>query len=130
MIGRMADDRPVAIVKVTSMRESLRWYRAVGFEAPEGGPTWAEVRHGAFVLQLLSGDTPWDGEPRFTGSFYVHTPSVRGVLDALPAGIAAEWGVEERPWGACELTLQDPDGYFITFTQPGPDASVEQHEEP
>jgi hypothetical protein len=106
-----------AILKVTSMDESMRWFRGLGFHV-DGDDTWAEVTRDDLVLQLLSGDTPWDGAPAFTGTFYVHTESVHELFAALPADLVPEWGVEERPWGATELTLQDPNGYFFTFTQP------------
>ena len=32
--------------------------------------------------------------------------------------VEIESGVEDREWGARELVLRDPDGYFLTFTQP------------
>jgi hypothetical protein len=103
----------------------VRWYRALGFDvqppSPDVDATWAEVQRDGLVLQLLAGDTPWEGSPAFTGSFYVHAPSVQSVHDdAAAADVEMEWRVEERPWGALELTLQDPDGYFVTFTQPSP----------
>ena len=115
---------PAAILKVSSVERSVAWYRALGFdvqpESPAEGDTWAEVQRDGLVLQLLSGDTPWDGPPSFTGCFYVHVPSVQRVHDAAAGTVEMAWGIEARPWGALELTLQDPDGYFVTFTQPAP----------
>ena len=67
-------------------------------------------------MQFVAGETPWDGPPALTGCLYVHPESVTTVFEALPDEITAPWGIEERPWGARELTLQDPDGYFVTFT--------------
>jgi hypothetical protein len=32
--------------------------------------------------------------------------------------VTCEWGVEDREWGARELTLQDPNGYYLTFSGP------------
>jgi hypothetical protein len=116
--------RAIAIIKVRAVAESVGWYRRVGFEVrgdePDGDATFAEVGRDGFVLQLLSGDTPWSGPPTFTGSFYVHVADVRAVLEVVRERVAVEWGVEERPWGALELTLRDPDGYFVTFTQAAP----------
>jgi hypothetical protein len=113
-----------AIVKVSSVPASIRWYRAAGFAVRPADvgddATWAEVERDGLVLQLLAGETPWDAAPGFTGTFYVHTRSVRAVRDAVADSVDVGWDVEERPWGAIELTLRDPDGYFITFTQPGP----------
>lgn len=115
--------RVVAILKVTSVPETVRWYQLVGFEVsgdnPRDDATWAEVACGQLVLQFLSGDTPWPSPPTFTGSFYVHTTSVEDVFDRVRETARPEWGIERRPWGAVELTLQDPDGYYLTFTKTG-----------
>ena len=116
--------RPAAILKVSSVHASVRRYRQLGFDvrpaAVDADATWAEVERDGLVLQLLGGNTPWSSDPGFTGSFYVHTDSVQAVHDAAAGVVPIEWGVEVRPWGALELTLQDPDGYFLTFTQPAP----------
>ena len=113
--------RVAAILKVTSVPESARWYQLVGFEVsgapPSDDDTWAEVTYGSLVLQFLSGDTPWPSAPSFTGCFYVHTTSVEDVLERVRETARPEWGIERRPWGAVELTLQDPDGYYLTFAQ-------------
>jgi hypothetical protein len=115
--------RPAAILKVQSVRDSVSWYQRVGFEIDGDPPgeddTWAEVAHGSLVLQFLSGETPWPSSPTFTGCFYVHAQSVEEVLENIREAVRPEWGIEHRPWGAVELTIQDPDGYYLTFTQEG-----------
>ena len=110
-----------AILKVERIAETLRWYRSVGFEVrgvfPDEDPTWAEVARDGLVLQFLAGDTPWDGPPSLTGCLYVHPSSVQRVYDQIRESVPCEWGIEDRPWGARELTVQDPNGYFVTFTE-------------
>jgi uncharacterized glyoxalase superfamily protein PhnB len=110
-----------AILKVRSLPESLEWYQDAGFqvrgETLDLDATWAEVECENLVLHLLSGETPWEGDPVFTGSFYVYTSSVDRVYSEVKDKIAVEWGVEDRPWGSRELTLTDPNGYFVTFCQ-------------
>jgi hypothetical protein len=114
-------ERVAAILKVASVQETVKWYRQVGFEvrgvAPEAEPTWAEVARDGLVLQFLAGDTPWEGPPGLTGCLYVHPPSVERVYEQIRDSVASEHGVEVRPWGAVELTLRDPNGYFLTFTE-------------
>ena len=39
------------------------------------------------------------------------------MYEELRERVICEYGVEERDWGARELVLQDPDGYYVTFTQ-------------
>jgi hypothetical protein len=114
-------ERAVAILKVASVADTLEWYRRVGFElrgsAPADDPTWAEVARDGLVLQFLAGETPWDGPPSLTGCLYVHPPSVERVYEAVRDSVRCEHGVEVRPWGAVELTLQDPNGSYLTFTE-------------
>ena len=117
----MTEERVAAVLKVRDVEGSLAWYRQLGFEVrgrfPEDGPTWAEVGRDGLVLQLLAGETPWDGEPRFTGCFYLHPESVAAVQAATSGKVEPAWGPEEREWGTRELGYEDPDGYILTFTE-------------
>jgi hypothetical protein len=109
------------ILKTLDLAATIRWYEQVGFELrgtfPDDEPTWAELARDDLVLQFLSGDTPWTGPPGLTGSLYVHPASVQAVHDEVRERVECPWGVEERPWGARELTLTDPNGYFLTFSE-------------
>ena len=113
--------RPVAILKSSDIARTTEWYAAAGFEVrgfhPESMPTWCEVARGGTVLQFLAGETPWEGGPNLTGCLYVHTDNVDAVYEEIHGKVTCEWGVEDRRWGARELVLRDPDGYFITLTQ-------------
>jgi catechol 2,3-dioxygenase-like lactoylglutathione lyase family enzyme len=117
----MTQPQVALILKAGDLAATLAWYTSLGFRVngtfPDDDPAWAEVERDGLVLQFVAGETPWDGPPAMTGCVYVHPESVTAVHEALPPAIAAAWGVEERPWGARELTLQDPDGYFVTFTE-------------
>ena len=78
---------------------------------------WWEVGRDGTVIQFLSGATPWEGEPRLTGCIYVHVEGIGAAHAALRPPVIAEHGVEDRQWGSREVVLQDPDGYFVTFTE-------------
>lgn len=112
--------RAAGVLKVRSVADSLRWYGAAGFAVHAvdraDAPRWAEVGRDGLVLQVVEGDTPWAGEPAFTGSFYAYPDSVVGVFGEIRDRVVCPWGVETRPWGAVELTVRDPDGYHVTFT--------------
>jgi hypothetical protein len=113
--------RPCAILKVRSIEGTVRWYADVGFAVRENdGQSFAEVARAGLALQFLAGETPWPGEPALTGNFYVHVDDVVALHEAIQARVDIPWGIEVRPWGVIELTLRDPDGYHVTFTQPDP----------
>jgi uncharacterized glyoxalase superfamily protein PhnB len=117
-----ADARPAAILKSSDIHRTEDWYRNVGFvlrgHHPEEAPIWCELERDGTVLQFLSGETPWSDAPSFTGCFYVHCSDVDAVYEQIRDLVEIESGVEDREWGARELVLRDPDGYFLTFTQP------------
>lgn len=102
---------PVAILKALDLAATLDWYRCAGFAV-----TGDEVVRGGLVLRFLDGDTPWPGPPSLTGCFYVHVADVDAVAEELRGRVEAPWGVEDREWGAREVVLRDPNGYFVTFT--------------
>ena len=112
----------VAILKSSDLTRTLAWYADIGFSLRDrveaDGRDWAEVERDGLVLQFLAGETPWAESPGLTGCFYVRPESVDAVYEQIRGRVDCPWGVEERPWGARELTLIDPDGYGITFTQP------------
>ena len=111
------------MLKTERMTETIAWYERAGFEVRDrspdhGEPTWIEVARDDVVLQFLAGETPWPGTPVLTGTIYVHPPSVEAVHRQISEEIDAVWGPEVREWGTLELGLRDPNGYFLTFTEP------------
>jgi uncharacterized glyoxalase superfamily protein PhnB len=119
----MVEERVSAILKTEDVSRTIEWYRQVGFEIREvfpdsAEPTWCEVSRDGVILQFLGGETPWDGPPAFTGTLYFHPESVQALYDEIKDRITPAWGPEVREWGDRELGLQDPNGYFLTFTEP------------
>jgi hypothetical protein len=81
------------------------------------GTSWAEVQREELVIQFLSGETPWPGAPQLSGCLYVHVADADRALAELRPPVRAPLGVERRPWGAHEILLSDPDGYYLALTQ-------------
>jgi hypothetical protein len=113
----------VAILKTMDVAGTIEWYRRVGFEIrgvfpATGDPRWCEVARDGLILQFLGGESPWPGPPTFTGTFYVHPDSVEAVFEQIKDHTPPAWGPEVRERGSRELGLQDPNGYFLTFTEP------------
>lgn len=116
-------DHVVAILKTADLAGTIAWYRRIGFEIREtfpetAEPTWCEVARDGVVLQFLSGETPWSGPPTFTGTLYFYPESVEALFEQIKDHTPPAWGPEVREWGARELGLQDPNGYYLTFTEP------------
>lgn len=119
----MPGDEVTAILKTTNVADTLDWYRRIGFEVrgvfpDDGAPTWCEVSRDGVVLQFLGGETPWPGPPAFTGTLYFRPNSVDEFYERIKRHATPAWGPVDREWGARELGLQDPNGYFLTFTEP------------
>jgi hypothetical protein len=117
-------EEPVtAILKAADVAKTIEWYQGVGFELrrvyPETGqPTWCELARDGVVLQFLAGQTPWPGPPSFTGTIYFRPESVEGFYEQIKDHTEPAWGPEVREWGMREVGLHDPNGYFLTFTEP------------
>jgi catechol 2,3-dioxygenase-like lactoylglutathione lyase family enzyme len=111
----------LAILKVDDIDRTIAWYEAAGFalrgRQQADGRDWCELGRGETVLQFLSGTTPWDESPSMTGCVYVTVDDADGALRDLRDPAVAPGGVEDRPWGAREVVLRDPDGYFIALSQ-------------
>ena len=112
-----------AILKATDIGRTIEWYRRVGFEVREvfpdsEEPTFCEVARDGVVLRFLGGETPWPGPPAFTGTLYFYPDSVEALYEEVKEHSPPVWGPEVREWGTRELGLQDPNGYFLTFTEP------------
>jgi hypothetical protein len=123
MLVAMAGSDVTAMLKAEDVAGTIDWYRRAGFELlgvhPEDGqPTWCELSRDGVVLQFLGGETPWPGPPSFTGTLYLSPPSVDALYEEIKDDIEPAWGPEDREWGARELGLRDPNGYFLTFTEP------------
>jgi hypothetical protein len=119
----VAEGSVSAILKSNDVTRTIEWYRRMGFEIrgvfPESGePTWCEVARDGVILQFLAGDTPWPGPPSFTGTLYFRPESVDALHEQIKDHTTPAWGPEVRYWGTRELGQQDPDGYFLTFTEP------------
>lgn len=109
------------------MGVTLAFYERLGFHVTgcAGDRTsarWAEVTRDAVVLQFYR--DPPDGTPAHptcSGTFYFHPTSVAGLAAEFAArGVAFAWGPEVMDYGMLEFGLQDPNGYFLAFTEPVP----------
>jgi hypothetical protein len=116
-------DEVAAILKSNDVAATIAWYQQVGFELrgiqpEEGAPTWCEVARDGVVLQFLGGETPWPEPPTFTGTLYFRPGDLDAFHEEIKGRVDPAWGPEVRDWGEREIGLRDPNGYFLTFTEP------------
>ena len=115
---------------VSDVDRSVAFYEALGFTVRRRWEDWVSMeRDGARLV--LQGDrhavagghyfTPEIGRfPRGTGvEIVVEVEDVDAVHDrAGQLDGAVVKAIQDRPWGARDFRVADPDGYFIRFTSP------------
>lgn len=116
--------RLVPALLVRDMRETVAFYLKLGFKLTGGGPDgagmgWAEVTRGSVAFQFHT-DPPCGtpATPVCSGTFYIFPSSVAALADELRGKIDFAWGPEVMDYGMLEFAVQDPNGYFIAFTEP------------
>lgn len=115
--------RLVPALLVRNMDETLAFYQQLGFQLTgrrpsETAPNWAEVKRDSVVLQfhtVPSCGTP--SEPVCSGTFYIFPESVAALAEELRGRVDFAWGPEVMDYGMREFAVQDPNGYFIAFTE-------------
>ena len=116
--------RLVPALLVKDMSETLAFYRKLGFaltgcHPDEERATWAEVDRDGVVLQFHT--EPPDGtppEPVCSGTFYFFPDDLGALADELRGKVELAWGPEVMEYGMREFGVQDPNGYYLAFTEP------------
>ncbi|AVP98956.1 bleomycin resistance family protein [Ahniella affigens] len=107
---------------VRDLSATLDFYQTLGFVVtgayPDAAaPTWAEVTRDGLWLQFHTepprGTPP---TPMFSGTLYFYSSDVAALADAWRGQVMFAWGPEQMPYGAFEFGLQDPNGYFLGFS--------------
>jgi catechol 2,3-dioxygenase-like lactoylglutathione lyase family enzyme len=116
--------RLVPALLVRSVRASIDFYQRLGFTVTavvpdEAAPRWAEVTRDGITLQFH--DEPPHGTaatPIFSGTFYIFPEDVMSLAEEFRVKVDFAWGPEVMEYGMREFGIQDPDGYFLAFSEP------------
>lgn len=127
-------DRPLTTspeLFVSDVERTIAFYERFGFAVARRWEDWARMVHPAGAAIVLQGDahavagphyfTPTIGRtPRGTGvEIVVEVPEVDALYElAIRDGLGVVRELVDRPWGARDFRVADPDGYFIRFTTP------------
>ena len=106
-----------------NIAETLSFYESLGFHVTACHPerasaTWAEVARGSAILQFHT-DAPVNtpGEPAMSGTIYIRTTNLDALAAELRETVSFAWGPEMMGYGAREFGIQDPNGYFLAFSE-------------
>lgn len=110
-------------LKVANINASVEWYQnALGFREIFRGPGMIHLRRERFQDLLLfasqerNSRNPGDG---IIVQFQAGQVSVEEISQkARQHGANAVDGPIERPWNVREVTILDPDGYRLRFSEP------------
>ena len=117
-------NRLVPSLLVSDLEATLAFYNRLGFTRTgvilgEDAPTWAEVTRDGIVLQFYTEPpkgTP--AKPVFSGVLYLYPSDVRALAEEFKEVAPFAWGPEVMEYGMREFAIQDPDGYYVAFTEP------------
>ena len=109
---------------VRDLDVTLAFYERLGFAQSgawpdEEGPAWAEVTWREASIQFHT-DPPHGTpeKPILSGTLYLQTDDVADLAASLDSVVPFAWGPEVMDYGMLEFAVQDPNGYFLAFTQP------------
>ncbi len=108
---------------VRDMAATLAFYQRLGFQITGRSedvpaPDWAEVTRDDVVLWFYT--EPPVGTPSLpgcSGTFYILTDDLAGLVQELREAIPFVWGPETMDYGLTEVGIQDPNGYYLAFAQ-------------
>ena len=115
--------RPLTIVYVTDMDESLAWYRSLlpDAELVSTSPFWSELAADGGTVALHATDSIDRGNQ--VGLSLVADQPLETVGDRLAAsGIDVARSIQEEPFGR-SMVVEDPDGLRIQVNEHGPPGS-------
>jgi catechol 2,3-dioxygenase-like lactoylglutathione lyase family enzyme len=126
----MAIEQAVPNLPVKNIPASIQYYRDIlGFkllwdDAVVGSPEvmYACLRRDAFKICLTA--HPGPGSP---AEIWGYVSDIESLYEELKAkGAHMPMGLEQMSWGEIELSLKDPDGNRICFTQRGTEEGEER----
>lgn len=123
--------RPIVVeLFVGDIDRSLAFYRSLGFDVAKRYDDYVLIRRGDIRL-ALQGDAHAVAGPHYFTPHIGRTPRGTGVeisiqvadvdaehIRAKTAGLTIVKGIQDRPWGARDFRVADPDGYFLRITSP------------
>jgi uncharacterized glyoxalase superfamily protein PhnB len=114
--------RVTPMIHVPSVRDTVDWYRSIGFALLNTGEdsgelVWAELSWGDGRVMFSAGGHPSTARRREV-DLYVHTTGVDELFQKLQPGVRMEEAVHDTFYGMREFIIRDNNGFWITFGEP------------
>jgi len=113
---------------VRDINETIKYYENLGFKVlmkvpEEGDIVWAMMSCGNVNFMFQSFESLGDDIPEISrqdgGSllFYIQTKEIRSFHDKIKDQVKVIKGLEKTFYGATEFSIQDINGYILTFAE-------------
>jgi uncharacterized glyoxalase superfamily protein PhnB len=113
---------------VKDIRETIEFYKILGFNAiasvpEEGDPLWAMMSSGNITFMFQTFESLGDELPQISrqkgGSLllYIQTSGIRDFFDQIKDSVFVVKGLEKTFYGATEFSIEDNNGYILTFAE-------------
>jgi len=110
------------MIHVPDVRQTVDWYRAIGFDVTvtygdDGdGMSFAMVSFGAGEVMFSSGGR-LSSQHRREVDLYAYTEDVDGLYDQIKERVEVVEGPHDMFYGMREIIVRDLNGFWITFGQ-------------
>ena len=117
------DDIAIPTLPSRSVRDTLAFYRRLGFEGEilgDGDP-YAILRRGTVELHFFAHDELRPAES--SAGCYIRVSDAESIYQAFALaqlsrrGIPRQDALEDKPWGMREFAIVDPDGNLLRIGQ-------------
>jgi uncharacterized glyoxalase superfamily protein PhnB len=113
---------------VKDINETIRFYQGLGFKTivtvPEqGDPVWAMMMCGSVTFMFQTFESLGSEFPAISrqdgGSLllYIQTKEIRKLYEEIKDKVEVVKGLEKAFYGATEFSIQDINGYILTFAE-------------
>src|SRR6476661_535794 len=119
----MANQPVVPMLHVPNVRETVDWYKSIGFsvlnafEDDDDGMTFAVLAYRGSQIFVNAGGRASNGEDRRDVDLYITTDDVEGLYAGLKGHVEIRRAPENTFYGTREFSVRDLNGFSIIVGQ-------------
>ncbi|MES2005300.1 MAG: VOC family protein [Bacteroidota bacterium] len=102
------------------LKQTIDFYQDIlGFELDTYNEEWGWCHLHKDAVNIMftkpNEHVPYNGNPLFTGSFYLYTEEVDALWEALQTKVTASYSIANFPHNMREFAIFDNNGYLLQF---------------